>query len=183
MPRYIALLRGINVTGNAMIRMEELRGIFEALGFSKVATYINSGNVGFDCRNLRVGKGVTPSLKLEEKIETAVEKHMGRPVAVMVRERSHIECILANNPFDGEFESHKEMHVLFMKQEASREQLVKLRDAAPAEERFAAKGGEIYLHLPMGVAQSLLGRGLIEKKLKIAVTARNWRTVQKLAEL
>ena len=41
----------------------------------------------------------------------------------------------------------------------------------------------MYLHLPMGVADSMMGRGLIEKKLKIAGTARNWRTVQKLAEL
>lgn len=176
MPRYIALLRGINVTGNAMIRMEELRGLFEALRFSRVATYINSGNVGFDTRK-------TPESTLVIKIETAVEEHMGRPVAVMVREQKEIERILRNNPFEGKYGSHKEMHVLFLKDKISDTKLDELRELAPKEERFVAAGREIYLHLPMGVAESLMGRGLIEKKLKIAVTARNWRTVQKLADL
>jgi len=183
MPRYVALLRGINVTGNSMIKMEELRGIFEALGFSGVATYINSGNVGFECRSPRVSKGETPCSKLENKIEAAVEKHMGRPVAVMVREQAAIPKLIAENPFAGEFESHKEMHVLFLEREITDDQLTELRAAAPEGERFVPAGREIYLHLPMGVAESLMGRGLIEKKLKIAVTARNWRTVQKLAEL
>jgi len=163
--------------------MQELRDIFEALGFSDVATYINSGNVAFECKSPRVSKGVTPSLKLEEKIETAVEKHMGRSVAVMVRAQKEIGRILSNNPFEGEYASHKEMHVLFLKDEISDTKLDELRELAPKEERFEAAGREMYLHLPMGVAESLLGRGLIEKKLKIAVTARNWRTVQRLADL
>ncbi|MCE7962461.1 MAG: hypothetical protein DYH05_08185 [Acidobacteria bacterium ACB1] len=75
------------------------------------------------------------------------------------------------------------MHVLFLKEPLSKDSLEEVRAGAPKDERFAAKGREIYLHLPMGVAESVLGRGLIEKKLKVAVTARNWRTVQKLAEL
>lgn len=176
MPRYVALLRGINVTGNAMIKMEELRRIFEALGFTDVATYINSGNVGFDTRR-------STEISLVRKIEAVVEEHMGRPVPVMVREQKDIDRIIRENPFDGEYASHKEMHVLFLKEEIPGEKLDLVREAAPKEERFAAKGREIYLHLPMGVADSLLGRGLIEKKLKVPVTARNWRTVQKLAEL
>ena len=51
------------------------------------------------------------------------------------------------------------------------------------DERFAVRGREIYCHLRLGVADSLLGKGFIERKLKVPVTARNWRTVQKLAEL
>lgn len=101
----------------------------------------------------------------------------------MIREQKSIENILTNNPFDGQYESHKEMHVLFLECEISADQLSALRDAAPPKERFVARGREIYLHLPMGVAESMLGRGLIEKKLKIAVTARNLRTVEKLADL
>jgi uncharacterized protein (DUF1697 family) len=46
--RYVAFLRGVNLGGKTMVRMEELRAIFEALAFEGVKTYINSGNVGFD---------------------------------------------------------------------------------------------------------------------------------------
>jgi uncharacterized protein (DUF1697 family) len=181
--RYVALLRGINVGGNTMIKMEELRKMFEGLGFENVMSYINSGNLAFDCRSPRLSKGLTSNEKLESKIETAVEKHIGKPVQVMVREQKDIERILKNNPFDGQYGSHKEMHVLFLKDKLSKENEKWLAETAPSGERFVASDREIYCHLPMGVADSYLGRGQFEKKLKIAATARNWRTVEKLAEL
>ena len=174
--RYVALLRGINLGGGTMVKMEELRKTFEVLGFENVKTYINSGNIGFDCRK-------ASESKLCKKIEDAVESKFGRFFSVMVRDQKSIDRVLENNPFEGEYSSHKEMHVLFLEREIPEKQLDELRAAAPKEERFVAEGREIYLHLPMGVAESLMGRGLIEKKLKVAVTARNWRTVQKLAEL
>lgn len=174
--RYIALLRGINVGGNTIIKMEELRKTIEALGFENVASYINSGNLAFDAKK-------TVEDKLCSKIEEAIEKNFGKPVAVMVREQKEIETILDGNPFHGQFESHKEMHVLFLKVPMSDEQAGQLRSLAPEQERFAVEGREIYCHLPTGVADSFLGRGQFEKKLKVSVTARNWRTVEKLAEL
>lgn len=174
--RYVALLRGINVGGNTMIRMEELRRTFEALGFRNVVSYINSGNLAFDAKNV-------PETVLTSQIEDAVEKQVGKPVRVMVRDQKHIEAVIAANPFEGKFESHKEMHVLFLKETISTEKEAFLREAAPECERFVVIGREIYCHLPMGVAESYLGRGQFEKKLKISVTARNWRTVQKLAML
>ena len=175
--RYVALLRGINVGGNTMIKMEDLRAIFKGLGFENVVSYINSGNLAFDA------SGKKSESDLCSKIEKAVEDHLGKPVQVMVRKQKNIENVLANNPFDGEFGSHKEMHVLFLKEKLSAENEKWLRETAPSGERFAVVGREIYCHLPMGVAESYLGRGQFEKKLKVAVTARNWRTVQKLAEL
>lgn len=174
--RYVALLRGINVGGNTMIKMEDLRAMFEGLGFENVASYINSGNLAFDSRKAGEAALVT-------KIETAIESHIGKRVQVMVREQKDIQRILANNPFEGQFESHKEMHVLFLKEELSGESQKWLYEATPAGERFEVVGREMYCHLPMGVADSYLGRGQFEKKLKISVTARNWRTVQRLGEL
>lgn len=174
--RYVALLRGINVGGNTMIKMEELRKTFEGLGFKNVASYINSGNLAFDARK-------SSESNLVEKIEAAIEKLIGKRVQVMVRERQGFERIVANNPFDGKYESHKEMHVLFLKSELSDEQITWLTEVTPSGEHFKVRGREIYCHLPMGVADSYLGRGLFEKKLKAPVTARNWRTVLKLAEL
>ena len=72
---------------------------------------------------------------------------------------------------------------LFLRDEMPREKTTQLLESAPEDERFAVLGREIYCHLPMGVIDSLLGKSFIEKKLKVAVTGRNWRTVQKLAEL
>jgi uncharacterized protein (DUF1697 family) len=174
--RYVALLRGINVGGNMMIKMEELRRTFEALGFKKVATYINSGNLAFDAAK-------STEAKLAGKIEKAIEKDFGKPVPVMVREQKDIERILAGNPFHGNYGSHKEMHVLFLKEEMPKEKRDQLLAAASEKERFEVKGREIYCHSLLGVAESLLGKSFIEKKLKLAVTGRNWRTVEKLAEL
>lgn len=174
--RYVALLRGINVGGNTMIRMSELKGSIATLGFENIVSYINSGNLAFDARK-------TGEAKLVDRIESAIEKDFGLKVQVMVREQKHIKDVLANNPYEGEYESHKEMHVLFLKLELSDEQKQMLADAVPSGERFMARGREIYCHLPMGVADSYLGRGKLEKSLKTSVTARNWRTVQKLAEL
>ena len=175
--RYVALLRGINVGGNTMIKMEDLRAMFEGLGFENVVSYINSGNLAFDV------PAKSSESNLCSKIEKAVEGHLGKPVQVMVRNQKDIEKVLSNNPFDGQFESHKEMHVLFLKDKLSAESEKWLKETLPPGERFTAIGREIYCHLPMGVADSYLGRGQFEKKLKISVTARNWRTVQKLAEL
>ena len=174
--RYIALLRGINVGGNTMIKMADLKAEFEKLGFKNVVSYINSGNLAFDCAK-------TGESKLIGKIETAVEKLCGRSVAVMIREQKDIERILSNNPFDGEYGSHKEMHVLFLKDEMPAEKRDLLTVSALPGERYAVKGREIYCHLPSGVADSLMTKGFFEKAPKVPTTARNWRTVEKLAEL
>ena len=167
-----------------MVKMEELRKCFEALGFKNVVTYINSGNVGFDCGSPRVSKGATSNAFLCNKIEQAVEEEFGRFFSVMVREQKDIERILKNNPFDGDYESHKEMHVLFLKDKLPKEKADALKEAAFEGERYHVNGREIYCHLRRGVAESvILGKNFIEKKLKVSTTARNWRTVQKLAEL
>lgn len=184
--RYVALLRGINVGGNTMIKMSELKAVFERLGFENVTTYINSGNLAFNCRSPRVSEGVTSNSadeKLAAFIEQTIEKEFGKAVTVMVRDQSAINDIYVNNPFEGQFESHKEMHVLFLKEPLTGEQIELIRSMAPAQERFVAEGREIYCHLPMGAADSFLGRGQFEKKLKLSVTARNWRTVEKLVAL
>lgn len=174
--RYVALLRGINVGGNTMIKMSDLTAMFESLGFENVKTYINSGNLAFDGRK-------TSESKLAERIEKVVESNVGKPVSVMVRSQADIKHVLDSNPYEGEYESHKEMHVLFMKSELDAEKKRLLAEAVPGGERFSVVGREIYCHLPTGVADSYLGRGQFEKMLKVSVTARNWRTVQKLAEL
>ena len=174
--RYVALLRGINLGGNNQMKMEELRATFESLGFANVKSYINSGNLAFDTKK-------TPEGKLIDKIETAVESKFGRRVHIMIRDQSYVERILKNNPFDGQYESHKHMHVLFLKEPMPAEKLQLLQASALPGERYHADGCEIYNLLPNGVAGSLLTKGFFEKKPAVPYTGRNWRTVEKLAVL
>jgi uncharacterized protein (DUF1697 family) len=173
--RYVALLRGINVGGNTMIKMTELKSSFEKLGFKNVVSYINSGNLAFD--------SAMGEAKLVTAIEKVIEKDFGINIKVMVRNQDAIADVLRNNPFEGEFESHKEMHVLFMTDEMPVDKQKFLIEQNKSTEKFNVRGREIYALLKLGVAGSLLGKGFIEKKLKVPVTARNWRTVQKLIEL
>jgi uncharacterized protein (DUF1697 family) len=174
--RYIALLRGINVGGNVMIKMADLKSCFEALGFKNVVSYINSGNLAFDAAK-------STEEKICSKIEKAVEKEFGKAIPVMVREQSSIAKVLASNPFQGAYETHKQMHVLFMKEKMPKEKQEQLKAAQTELEKFEVVDREIYALLKGGIIDSLLGKGYIEKKLKVPITARNWRTVEKLAEL
>ena len=176
MPRYVALLRGINVGGNTMIKMTELKSSFEKLGFKNVVSYINSGNLAFDSPK-------TVEDKLVSKLEKAIETDFGLRVGVMVRDRTAVADVLANNPFDGQFESHKQMHVLFMSGEIPADKQAEVLSWQTENERVEIRGRETYLLVLDGMAESILGRGLLERKLKMPMTARNWRTVQKLSEL
>ena len=174
--RYVALLRGINLGGKNLMKMEELRDSFTQLGFENVKTYINSGNIAFDTSK-------TSEAKLADKIEKSIESWFGRPIPVMVRQQKDIERILKNNPFDGQYASHKHMHVLFLKEPMPAEKAELLQASALPGEGYEIRGLEIYNHLPQGVAGSLLTKGFFEKKPKVSYTGRNWRTVEKLAEL
>src|SRR4051794_21625014 len=112
--RYIALLRGINVGGGNMMKMDDLKAVLAGLGFENVVSYINSGNFAFDTKK-------TAEEKLVARIEGAVEEKFGKRVDVMVREQSEIKRIVAANPLEGQYETHKQMHVLFLKEPMPRE--------------------------------------------------------------
>jgi len=174
--RYVALLRGINLGGANQMRMDELKAVFAELGFENIKSYINSGNLAFDTKK-------TSESKLIKKIEDAVESRFGRRVHIMVRDQNDIERLLKNNPFDGQYESHKHMHVLFLKEPLPAEKEKLLQASALPGEKYEVRGREIYNLLPNGVAGSLLTKGFFEKKPVVAYTGRNWRTVEKLATL
>ncbi len=176
MPKYVALLRGINVGGNNMIKMETLRATFEALGFENVKSYINSGNVIFETAKTDDGK-------LAKKVHDAIQKDFGLDISVMVRLMAVIEEIIAKNPFAGQFESHKDMHLFFLNQELNAEQQAQLFAQANDNEMFAVIDRHILCLLRIHILDSSVGKGFIDKKLNVAATARNWRTVKKLMEM
>lgn len=174
--KYVAFLRGINVGGKNKVKMETLREICGSLGFQNVKTYINSGNVVFETSK-------TGDKKLAAKIESAIEKEFSLSIRVMVRSISEIEEIIKNNPFDGQFENDKDLHVFFLDEALPKEKQEQLLANNSEKEMFAIGKREIYCLLRVSVLDSLMGRDYIGKKLKVSATARNWRTVNKILEL
>jgi uncharacterized protein (DUF1697 family) len=99
-----------------------------------------------------------------------------------VRRIDEIEDIIKNNPFAGQFENDKDLHILFLDEEMPEEKRELLIEHNNENEQFAVRGREIFCHLKNGFAGSLLGKDYIGKKLKVSATARNWRTVNKILD-
>lgn len=174
--KYIAFLRGINVGGKNKIKMETLRAVCTMLGFQNVKTYINSGNVIFETAE-------TNDLKLAEKIEAAIETEFALRIKVMARTMDEIKSIVAKNPFDGQFENDKDLHVIFLDEELPTEKRELLLSNNNENEQYFVRNREIFCLLKVSVLDSLMGKDYIGKKLKVLATARNWRTVNKILDL
>jgi uncharacterized protein (DUF1697 family) len=174
--KYVSLLRGINVGGKNMIKMELLREMFSSLGFQNVKSYINSGNVIFESVE-------TDDNVLSAKIAAAITATFSFNIQVMTRKMSEIENLVKNNPFAGQFNTDKDLHVFFLDEDLSDEKRDLLLLQANENEMFAFQPRTIFCNLRISILDSIVGKGFIDKKLKVAATARNWRTVNKILEL
>lgn len=174
MPVFIAMLRGINVSGHNLIKMESLRAAFAALGFVGVKTYIQSGNVVFQTAK------ASPAV-LAEKIAKKNQAVFGLSVPVVVRSADDLGEVLKHNPLlrnTGLDESR--MHVTFLSGPAPKNAEEILKPLAGKSELFAVCGREIYLHCPDGYGNTKLSNSAIEKGLSVQATTRNWKTVNVL---
>jgi uncharacterized protein (DUF1697 family) len=158
--RHIALLRGINVGGHNVIKMADLRAMFEAAGATNVETYIQSGNVVFSHEKPSVGT-------LQAHILAAT----GFAVPVILRTREQLDVLVGANPFVA-----KHTHVMFLPKLVGEDALADVKSIKP--DKFVHDGLHVYLSLPDGIGRSKLA-GAIMKKLPDA-TARNWETVKQL---
>lgn len=174
--KYAVFLRGINVGGKNKIKMEALREICGALSFQNVATYINSGNVIFETAE-------TADLRLAAQIEAAIEAEFSLKIKVIVRTIDEIRDVIENNPFSGQFENDKDLHVFFTDEEISPEKRETLLANNNENERYAVRSREIFCLLRGNFSDSLMGKDYIGKRLKVSATARNWRTVNKIMDL
>src|ERR1700722_12333745 len=91
MPRYIALLRAVNVGGTGILPMADLRSICGDAGFARVETYIASGNVVFE-------SNAAPS-KVKAELEARLLAYAARPVGVVLRTVLEMAAVLEANPF------------------------------------------------------------------------------------
>jgi uncharacterized protein (DUF1697 family) len=175
---YIALLRGINVGGHKIIKMDQLRKALEGMGFADVATYVQSGNVVFKTP-------VKRAQGLSKKIEEMLLREFSMSIPVIVRTSEEIATVLKNNPFlkESGIETSR-LHVTFLS-EAPGKTAVKALDsiAAGDADRFRCCGQEIYLYCPNGLGGTKLSINLFEKMLSVGATTRNWNTVNELYEM
>lgn len=172
---WIALLRGINVGGNNILPMKDLRALLEQAGLTQVSTYIQSGNCVFAADE-------TDPRALERSIAAAIDARFGFRPQILVMRAKTFQQALAANPYPEGAEDPKTVHFFFLAEPAAGADLAAMEDLRAGTERFALTDRVFYLHAPDGIGRSKLA-AKVERHLGVATTARNLRSVMKLAEL
>ena len=172
MQTYIALLRGINVSGHKKILMADLKLLFQDLGFSKVKTYIQSGNVVFQS---------TENFKFSEKISEAIKHKYGWDVPVMVKTSAELSVIFKASPFTSE--ELEQSYFILLSQKPEQDYIEAFQQLNYPSEEFYIINACVYTFYKKGAGNAKLTTNLMEKKLKVSATARNYRTMTKLLDL
>jgi uncharacterized protein (DUF1697 family) len=176
MTTYVALLRGINVGGNKMVSMAELRVALEKMGLSDVRTLLQSGNVVFRA----AGRG---GAKLEQSLESELEKRLKCQADFHVRTAAEWQDVVARNPFPEDARQDPgHLLVMFFREPLDKVKIKALQAAIPGRERMHADGRHLYVVFPDGVGTSKLP-ALLDKTLGARGTGRNWNTVLKISAL
>jgi len=174
---YISLLRGINVNGQKRIQMQELSNLYALLGFEKIITYIQSGNVVFTSK-------LKNKIKIAGLIENGIKEKFGFPVSVFVMEKEELQKASEGNPFlkiKG-IDSGK-LHITFLSEIPHKDNIKKIVTCKDDNDKMVIAGKDVYLFCPNGYGRTRLTNSFFEKKLKAQATTRNWKTIIALLEL
>ncbi|MCZ8522026.1 MULTISPECIES: DUF1697 domain-containing protein [Paenibacillus] len=182
MAKYIALLRGINVSGQKIIRMEELRELLESMGLRQVRTYIQSGNAVFHTEEESPGA-------LAEQIAGKLKSHFGFEVGVIVRTPEALEEALAANPFTTgasagtEEEVQAKRYYSFLEKVPDGDAVDRLRAYANEVDEYRIAGDVAYILCRGSYGKSQFSNNFLESKLKVMATTRNEATIRKLVSM
>ncbi len=171
--RLLVLLRGINVGGRHPVPMTALREVFAELGCLAVATYIQSGNLV--C--------TAPAELSAGTIAAALQARFGFAVPVTLRTLGELDAAVAANPLASIGAGEDTLHLVFLEAELSPAILAKLEAKRGPDERLAATGRELFLHLPGGFGRSKLALVCTAPSMPGSPTVRNWKTVLQLAAM
>lgn len=175
--KHLALLRGINVSGHNMIKMEALKIALEAIGFTNVVTYIQSGNVFVETEE-------ESSFGVGFKIKQEIFKTFGHEVPVIVIGKNDLELCFKNNPFLKQKDvDTKKLYVAFISKELSSSAINELKISQFKPDEAIIDGNRIFIKYDIGAGKTRLDQKYIEKKLNVTATIRNWNTVTKLLEM
>ncbi len=178
MKKYISILRGINVSGQKLIRMTELAELYKELGFTAVKTFIQSGNVLF------MADEDFPAGQLSGLIEKAILERFGFDVPVIIRSYDELGKTITCNPFiDEQGIDRTKLHVTFLSDHPADENLTVIHPLNYLPDRFFLNGRDIYVYCPAGYGNTRLSNNFFENRLKVKATTRNWNTVIKLSEM
>lgn len=171
----VSMLRGINVGGRNLIKMDALRELYAEMKFENPRTYVQSGNVVFGTRERDLKR---IARRIEERIE---ERFACRP-DVILRTAEEMREVMVRNPFPGDFEASK-LIVTFLADEPEAEAHQKIRAIRMGPETLVLDGRELFIYYPEGMGRSKVTPAVIEKAVRVRGTGRNWNSVQKLLEM
>lgn len=174
--KYVALLRGINVGGNNIIRMTDLKFAFEKAGYSKVTTFIQSGNVIFE-------SGIQDKEKITSHIESVLSKTFGYESKVVIRSHREMKKILQEVPDEWKKDTDVRCYILYVKEPVTEKDVAREVEVTPGIDSIAIAEGVVYMTTKMeGLTKSKFSK-LIGKKVYKDVTMRNYKTSRILLEI
>ena len=174
MPKFVAFLRAINVGGHT-VKMDQLRELFETLGFANVETFIASGNVIFDSKTANTGS-------LEIKIEKHLEKSLGYAVTTFVRSVKELAEISKHQPFPTHELAAKSntLFICFLNDPPTKDATNKLLSLSSTIDVFDVNQREVYWLYRRDNGESKFYGPLLEKSIGMQTTVRNSNTVKRL---
>lgn len=177
MTTYISLLRGINVSGQKKIKMDDLKEIYENLHFINTQTYIQSGNVVFQYDK-------SEQKDLELKISSQIQKYVGFFVPIIVLETLELKEIVERNPYlVDKTKDISHLHVTFLSSKPEQIDFEIFYHNKSQVEEFALIEKAVYLYCPNGYGKTKLTNTFFENKLKVKATTRNWKTTTELLNI
>lgn len=172
MTRYAAFLRGINLVKVNRVAMADLRTILDGLGYSDVATHLQSGNAVFTA-------SAKPA-QIERAIEGALRAELGLEIPCVIRDAQSLRVVVDADPLGSVATNPSRYFVVFLSGPIDKAVVAGIdpSDHLPAEFRVLKR--EVYLWLPNGAQRSKLAGAFTDKRLKVVTTMRNWNTVTKV---
>lgn len=177
MSSYLSLLRGINVSGQKKILMKDLAELYVELGMESIITYIQSGNVVFQSK-LKTASSVS------SLIEKGIKDKFGFDVNVTVLEKKELQSIIERNPFlKAKGIDETKLHATILSSIPDKENLNKIAAVDGGKDKLVIAGKTAYLFCPNGYGRTKYTNTVLESKLKVKATTRNWKTINALMEL
>ena len=173
----ISMLRGVNVSPQNRIKMDELRAVYASLKLEDARTYVQSGNVVFRTNEINYPQ-------LAKKIQIAIQKKVGCSPDVVLRTRKELENVVDANPFPDQTKVEPgKVLVTFLAADPPREASANLDKFNDTPEKLHLHGRELYIYFPNGAGRSKLPWSSVDKLHKVTGTARNWNSVQAMLKI
>lgn len=175
--KYIALLRGINVGGKNKVPMSDLKACFENAGFLNTMTYINSGNVIFDCEEQN-------TTKLVKRCDEIIEKEFGFRISLALINVNTLREALEHAPEWWGDDPNSKHNTIFIIQPATAEEIIAdVGEIKPEYEKFYVYEEIMFWSAPINTFSRTRWSKVVGTKAYQYITIRNANTTKKLLEL